>query len=175
MLPHLRYIAVRSLSWLPIATTQLLNRGDFSCFVDSSIESRIIDRILVGEAADGGDRLQNHDSAATDYSPTAQPTGLQSASQVNGENVPDNGPSLASEPQARQMDPVLLQIAQRYSILAHDSNFNQAYPLTAGLIREFAGIVPLRPSTPDVLAVLRDIWGQIRPPIEMEGQPGRNM
>ena len=151
---------------------QLKTRGQMVYILNSSLQSDIVDRMLMGESADEV-RSQYDDSAFTDNSPTLLSTKSrhrQSTKRGDEEVVElDEGSSQASQLQAMggaqhgQLDPALLQIAHRLTAIAHDHDFNRAYPLSAELIRELVCLAPMRPSTPNILAVLRDIWGQIQP------------
>ena len=71
--------------------------------------------------------------------------------------------SHAADGHSAHIDPVLLQIARDYDVLAQDQEFSRRFPMSAGVMREVVGFDPMRATTPEVLRVLRDIWGQVRP------------
>ena len=145
------------------------------CFVDASLESDAVDRMLMGEMPEASE--QPYATAPRKPRKARKPQANQKRKRKSpevddddaDEEVLDEGTAAAaaaiedhSEHATGQIDATLLQIARDMAILARDQNFSQAYPLTAGVIQELVGVVPMRATTPDVLAVLRDIWGQIR-------------
>ena len=152
------------------------------CFVDASLESDTVDRMLMGEMPEASE--QPYATAPRKPRKARKPQANQKRKRKSpevddddaddaDEEVLDEGTAAAaaiedhSEHATGQIDATLLQIARDMAILAQDQDFSQVYPLTAGVIQELVGVVPMRATTPDVLAVLRDIWGQIRSQSEL--------
>ena len=149
------------------------------CFVDASLESDAVDRMLMGEMPEASE--QPYATAPRKPRKARKPQANQKRKRKSpevddddaDEAVLDEGTAAAAaiedqgEHVTGQIDATLLQIARDMAILARDQHFSQDYPLTAGVIQELVGVVPMRATTPDVLAVLRDIWGQIRSQSEL--------
>ena len=74
----------------------------------------------------------------------------------------DGSHTALADRHSAQIDTELLQLAREYDSLAQNQEFSRLYPLTAGVIRELVGVTPMQPATPEVLTVLRDIWGRIK-------------